>query len=133
MKWTEDKTVNVLMEHLKKKHWRIKDFCTGHKRGTDIVAENKCTKMHIEVKGARGSKDSHVTTRKHFSGGQIKTHFGVAIVKALSLKLANPTDRIVIAHPDDSDIRNAIGSMTSLLKDIGIEHFWVNENEFEVD
>ena len=132
-KWTEDKTVLTLNKHLNNVGWSIIDFCIGHKTGTDIIAEKKGTKMHIEVKGAKGSKNSHVTTRKHFSKGQIRTHFGVAIVKALSLKLENPNDRIVIAHPNDNTIRGEISKMTPLLKGLNIEHFWVNEDNFEID
>lgn len=82
----------------------------------------------IEVKGAKASDTAPTKKHDFFDSGQIKTHFGKAIVKALEDKYKNPEDEIAIAHPDDPDIRKAIGSLIPYLDSIGIRHFWVKEN-----
>jgi hypothetical protein len=60
---------------------------------------------------------------------QIKTHFGKALVKMLEEKARNPDASLGIAHPDDADIKWAIGGVTPLLKTLGIKHFWVSQHQ----
>lgn len=126
LKLTEDETINLLIQHLEKKQWNIDSCCLGQQRGCDIVALKDESKLLIEVKGARAGDNSPTKKRKHFDSGQIKTHFGKAIVKALDDMLLNPDSGIAIAHPDDIDIRKSIGKLTPLLKTLGIRHFWVS-------
>lgn len=72
--------------------------------------------------------NSPTKKRKHFDSGQIKTHFGKAIVKVLDDKHLNPDSTFAIAHPDDLEIRKSIGHLTPFLKTMGIQHFWVSRN-----
>lgn len=44
----------------------------------------------------------------------------------LEVKAKHPGVQLAIAHPDDSDIRKAIGPITSFLSELGIRHFWVS-------
>ena len=67
--------------------------------------------------------------REHFDSGQIKTHFGKALVKMLHEKSLNPKAKLAIAHPDDDDIKKAIGHIIPFLKSLGITHFWVSQNQ----
>lgn len=126
MKLTENETILLLIQYLKSKDWKIESYCLGQTRGCDIVAERKGEKMYIEVKGARADEKSPTKRREYFNSGQIKTHFGKAIVKILSDKYLNPSGNFAIAHPDDNDIKRAIGNLTPYLKDLKIKHFWVS-------
>lgn len=82
----------------------------------------------MEAKGAKASNISPTKRREYFNSGQIKTHFGKAIVKVLEEKLLNPKAILAIAHPDDSSIRKSIGHIIPFLKTLGIKHFWISSD-----
>ena len=126
IKLTEDETVHLLMTHLIKEGWVIDSHCLGQKRGCDITALKDKLKLLIEVKGAKAGEKSPTKKKDKFDSGQIKTHFGRALVKVLEDKLMNPDYIVAIAHPDDLEIRKAIGRITPALKNMGIKHFWVS-------
>lgn len=128
MKQTEDEIVIKLKQHLEEVGWNIDSFCLGQKQGNDIVASKSNTTLIIEAKGARAGDNSPTKKREHFDSGQIKTHFGKALVKVLEEKHINPKAKFAIAHPDDNDIRKSIGHLLPFLKTLGIKHFWVSEN-----
>lgn len=125
-KLTEDETVTFLADHLKQNGWTVDSFCLGQKHGCDIVASKSNSTLIVEVKGARAGDNSPTKKREHFDSGQIKTHFGKALVKVLDEKYLNPKNKFAIAHPDDKDIRRTIGHLTPFLKTLGIKHFWVS-------
>lgn len=125
-KLTEDETILILMKHLEADGWGIVSHCLGQTRGHDIVAHKLDSVLLIEVKGARASDNSPTKRRFYFDSGQIKTHFGKAIVKILDDKHLNPLANFAIAHPSDSMIRRAIGHLTPYLKSLEIQHFWVS-------
>jgi len=127
-KLTEDETIHLLMSHLKKDGWNIDSHCLGQTRGCDIMASKLGEKLMIEVKGAKAGNNSPTKKRKHFDSGQIKTHFGKAIVKILDDRHITPNSKFAIAHPDDTAIRKSIGHLTPELKLLGITHFWVSVN-----
>ena len=127
MKLTEDQVVQILKAHLESQGWDIGDrFCLGSKRGIDIEACKNGKTLMIEVKGAKASDTAPTKKRKHFDSGQIKTHFGKALVKVLHDKYLNQDSNFAIAHPDDADIRRAIGHLIPFLKALSIRHFWVS-------
>ncbi|WP_316805319.1 hypothetical protein [Pedobacter nototheniae] len=128
IKLTEDETVIILAEHLKQNGWIIESFCLGQTRGNDIVASKLNTTLVIEAKGARAGDKSPTKKREYFDCGQIKTHFGKALVKILDEKHRNPQNEFAIAHPDDKNIRKAIGHLKQFLKVLEIKHFWVSAN-----
>lgn len=128
MKLTEDEIVIILRSHLEKDGWNIESFCLGQERGIDIVASKSSVQLIVEAKGAKASDSSPTKIREHFDSGQIKTHFGKAIVKILEEKYKNPKSELAIAHPDDPDLRKTIGHLLPYLKKIGIKHFWVSAN-----
>jgi hypothetical protein len=129
MKLTENETILLLIPYLESKGWNIESHCLGQTKGCDIIAEKDGEKMYIEVKGAKADDKSPTKKREYFNSGQIKTHFGKAIVKILSDKHLNPVGNFAIAHPDDGDIKKAIGNLIPYLKDLNIKHFWVSKNE----
>lgn len=126
IKLTEDETVAILAEHLKQNGWIIESFCLAQSRGNDIVASKSNRTLIVEAKGARAGDKSPTKKREHFDCGQIKTHFGKALVKILDEKCRNPQNEFAIAHPDDRDIRKAIGHLKQFLKTLEIKHFWVS-------
>ena len=128
-KLTEDKTILLLIDHLKNSGWEIVSYCLGQQRGYDIVAVNATgRKLFVEAKGARASDDSPTKKRKYFNSGQIKDHFGKAIVKSLETQLDHPDDIAAIAHPYDSDILKHIGRTASHIGAMGIASFWVKSS-----
>ena len=127
-KLTEDETVELLMKHLENDGYNIISFCTGHQRGVDIVAERNNRQLLIEVKGARANHNSKIKKRPYFDSGQIKDHFGKAIVKSLEMKTDNPDCDIAIAHPDDELIKKHLDKSIRHLKKFEIIHFWVSKD-----
>ncbi|EAR16640.1 hypothetical protein [Robiginitalea biformata] len=127
-KLTEDRVIELLMPYLKSRDWKIESYCLGQKRGIDIVALKNGKKLVVETKGAKANDNSPTKKRKYFDSGQIKDHFGKAIVKSLETKNNFPESVVAIAQPLDEDIKRAIGGIIPNLNDIGIVHFWVKSN-----
>jgi len=127
-KLTEDETVELLINHLENDGYNIISFCIGHQRGTDIVAKKNKRKLLVEVKGARANHNSKIKKRPYFDSGQIKDHFGKAIVKVLELKSDNKNCDVAIAHPDDESIKKHLDKSIKHLKKLDIIHFWVSRN-----
>ena len=128
-KLTEDQTILLLIDHLKNSGWEILSYCLGQQRGYDIVAINSAgRKLFVEAKGAKASDSSPTKKRKYFNSGQIKDHFGKAIVKSLETQLDHPDDIAAIAHPYDSDILKHIGRTASHIGAMGIATFWVKSS-----
>lgn len=127
-KLTEDQTIQILMEYLVQDNWKIESHCLGQQRGYDIVASKNSEKMFVEVKGAKASDDSPTKKRKYFDSGQIKDHFGKAIVKSFETLNDQLNAIVAIAHPDDKQIRNCIGDNIQHINKLGIIHFWVGPN-----
>jgi len=131
-KLTEDEIVKLLMQHLISQSWTIESFCLGQQRGYDIVAIRSGKRLYIEAKGAKASDNSPTKKRKFFDSGQIKDHFGKALVKSLETRIKYPDALVAIAHPSDIDIRRTIGSTVVLLEKIGIMHFWVGRQSIQL-
>ena len=128
MKQTEDEIIIILLGYLERNGWAIESHCLGQTHGKDIVAVKSNTTLIIEAKGARAGDNSPTKKRDHFDSGQIKTHFGKALVKILDEKHINPKAKFGIAHPYDKDIKKSIGHLIPFLKNLGVKHFWVSAN-----
>jgi hypothetical protein len=128
MKQTENEIVEHLLIYFKQEGWVINSYCLGQTRGNDIEASMNSRKLIVEVKGAKADSKSPTKKREFFDSGQIKTHFGKAIVKILDEKHLNPTAEFAIAHPNDTDIREVIGHLIPFLKALGIKHLWVSSD-----
>lgn len=131
-KLTEDEIVELLMQHLVSQSWTIESFCLGQQRGYDIVATRSGKRLYVEAKGAKSSDNSPTKKRKFFDSGQIKDHFGKALVKSLETRIKYPNALVAIAHPEDEDIRRTIGGTIDLLEKIGIIHFWVGRQSIQL-
>lgn len=124
MKLTENDVVIFLSKYLENNGWEIKEKRLDQEHGIDIVAEKKGQILLVEAKGARANDNATNKKRKEFSKQQIKSHYGVAIIKVLELKNSNPQAIIAIAQPMD-DNEKTIGSITSEIEKLGIRHIWV--------
>lgn len=125
----EDHIIDVLMDWLEKDRWEIISYCKGKKRGIDILAKKGKHAFIIEAKGAKGNPGHNSTKRDKFDSGQIKTHFGMAILKVLGERKNYPGSQVAIAHPDDDYIRKIITPVIPDLKKIGIRFLWVDNND----
>ena len=124
---TENEVIEKLIAFLEKESWLVgENYCLGSKHGIDIKAEKAGKILIIEEKGAAASKDASNKAREYFDAGQIKTHFGKAIVQVLQYKAENPDCQYAIAHPDDELIKKHIGKLIPFLKHLNIIHFWVS-------
>jgi hypothetical protein len=128
-KMTENQTITNLIYSLENDGWFIESRCLNQERGTDVVARKKNKYLYIEAKGARANDNSKNKKRKYFNKGQIKTHFGVALIKIMELMQQDKKANYAIAQPNDEEIHNAIGHLLPYLKKLGIKHFWVNEDK----
>lgn len=128
-KLTEDEVVTILSKKLEKDGWIIKNQCFGQTKGNDIEAIREGYILIVEAKGARANDYSPTKKRSYFSSGQIKSHFGRAIVKIMSDIEKNPKNIYAIAHPDDELIRKTIGKLIPQLEKLNIKHFWVKNDD----
>jgi len=136
MKLTENETIDYLRIHLTNEGWKINnaDICFGQKQGIDLKATKDGKTMLVEVKGAVADSKSPTSKNKDkFDSGQIKTHFGMAIVKMLVEKNKDSKNILAIAHPDDEDIRRVIGNLIPYLKNLSIRHYWVSETKLNLE
>lgn len=131
MKLTENEVVISLKAFLERTGWEIQEFQLGHNHGHDIRAIKDGRTLIVEAKGAKANISAHNKKREKFDAGQIKDHFGKAIVKMLELKVKNPEALLAIAHPNDIDIRNNIESLIPFLSKLGIKHYWVDEENVD--
>ncbi len=130
MKLTENDVVNLLADFLKNTGWEIEKICLNNERGNDIEAKKNGQKLIVEAKGAKANDNAFTKKREKFDGGQIKDHFGKAIVKILEEKEKNKNSntKFAIAHPNDSDIKKHIGHLISYLNKLGITHYWIGKD-----
>lgn len=129
LKMTENEVIEKLIIYLEQEGWSVGDnYCFGSKHGIDIKAEKAGKILIIEAKGAAASKDAANRAREYFDAGQIKTHFGKAIVQLLQYKVENPDCQFAIAHPEDELIIKHLGKLIPFLKQLDIIHFWVSPN-----
>ena len=127
-KLTENEVIELLIKWLEDNNWEIKSYCLDNKRGNDIEAIRDGKTLIVEAKGAKANDNSKIKKRDFFSSGQIKTHFGKAIVKLLEEKVKYPDSLFAIASPYDKSIIKATAKIVPLLKGIDIIHIWVHKN-----
>lgn len=131
---TEDETVLALIQYLENDGWNIESYCTGHKRGEDIIATKNASRITVEVKGAKANLNSPIKKRDKFDSGQIKTHFGKAILKSYDSVISENETIVAIAHPNNDYVKSVIEKYIPIVNKSGIRHYWVNDDgTVEVD
>lgn len=126
-KLTEDEVVTILSQQLRNEGWKITNQCFGQTQGYDIEAIKDGVILIVEAKGAKSNDYSPTKKRDFFDSGQIKSHFGRALVKIMSEIYKNPNNLYAIAHPDDELIKKTIGSIIPQLEKLNIQHYWVKK------
>lgn len=122
----EDDVVNAVVELLEKRGWTIESVAYAHERGDDIVAAKGGVRLRVEVKGAGSSKSGTKRYGLPFTGNQVGSHVGVAVVRAL--RWASGGDyRAALAFPDNTHHRAQVDAITPALAKVGIGVFWVTE------
>lgn len=128
-KLTEDEVVSILSNKLEIDGWKIVSQCFGQTKGYDIEAFKNGKTLIIEAKGARSNDYSPTKKRDFFDSGQIKSHFGRALIKIMSEIEKNPNNIYAIAHPDDELIKKTIGKIIPQLENLNIKHYWVKRDD----
>lgn len=128
-KLTEDEVVRILSDKLQMEGWKIVNQCFGQTRGNDIEAVKDGRILIVEAKGAKSNDYSPTKKRESFDSGQIKTHFGKAMVKIMTEIEKNPNHLYAIAHPDDELIRKTIGKIIPQLEKLNIKHYWIKKDD----
>lgn len=128
---TEDFVVESLCKWLEKCNCKIISSCLGSTRGNDIEAAKDGKLLIVEAKGAKGNLST--TTRSKFDSGQIKTHFGKALVKVLEQRALNPSAQIAIAHPHDEYLMSVLATVRPEVSKLGIKMFWVKDEDEVVE
>lgn len=123
----EDDVVDAVCTYLEAGGWRIESRAHAHQHGDDIVAMRGDERCVVEAKGAGSSK---VGTRRYgsaFDRGQVKSHVGVAILRALGVASAG-TALSAVAFPDDRNHRDIAGRILPALAAAGVGVFWVDDD-----
>ena len=121
----EDFVVESVIKHLESNGFMIKEFAKARNHGIDVHAESDAAKILVEAKGAKGNPSNGPVTRSKFDIGQIRDHFGKAIVKVLELRNIHPQAELWIAHPDTADIRRIVDPLKAHLMALGVKCVYV--------
>lgn len=123
----EDDVVDAVVSLIMAKGWTIHSTAHADELGDDIDALKDGQRLLVEAKGAGSSK---VVTKRYgqlFTGNQVGSHIGVAVVRALrgaSSGIAYPA----LAFPDNRHHRDRIEAIAPALERLGIGIFWVSED-----
>jgi len=111
--------------------WKVLEKSLGRSRGLDIKAQNLKNSriLIVEAKGSKANPRARNRKRPKFDSGQIKDHFGKALVKVLEQRHMNPKATVAIAQPDDPYIRQCLQYATPETRGIGIRLFWVKSSK----
>ena len=110
----EDDVVDAVVELLKQHGWAIESVAHAHERGDDIVAAKGGLRLCVEAKGAGSSK---VGTKRYglpFTGNQVGSHVGVAVVRALRWASRGEV-RAALALPDNPHHRGQVDPISPSL------------------
>ena len=123
----EDHVVDAVCLHLEAQGWRIETRAHAHQHGDDIVAVRGAERLIVEAKGAGSSKEGTRRYGQAFNGGQVKTHVGVAVLRALGV-VSERTALAAVAFPADVNHRSVAGRVVPALAAAGVGVFWVDDD-----
>lgn len=124
---TEDMVTSAVCDYLRAEQWEIISRAMGRAPGIDVVAARQGTRIEIEAKGAGSSDPSTNNYGKSFTRGNVFTHVGEAVLKALRV-VASGRAHPAVALPDNRDHRSEIALVRPALQRLGIIVFWVTED-----
>jgi hypothetical protein len=120
----EDNVIDAVRELLNRNHWTIESIAYAHQKGDDIVAAKNGARLLVEAKGEGSSKAESRRYGQRFTGNQVGSHVGVAVVRALRW-VTQGIARPALAFPDNADHRARVDPITPALAQVGIGIFWV--------
>lgn len=123
----EDNVVDAVADLLRQHGWTIESVAHAHERGDDIVAAKGGVRLLVEAKGEGSSKIGSRRYGQPFTGNQVGSHVGVAVVRALrwaSLGVVRPA----LAFPDNPHHRGQIDPIAPALERVGVGVFWVTSD-----
>jgi hypothetical protein len=123
----EDDVVDAVVDSLSKHGWTIESVAHAHERGDDIVAAKRGVLLLVEAKGAGSSKPGTKRYGQPFTGNQVGSHVGVAVVRALRWASLGEV-RPALACPDNPHHRGQVDPIALALEKVGIGVFWVTED-----
>ena len=122
----EDEVVDAVVEHLEDNGWSISSIAHAHQHGDDIVAVKGESTLRVEAKGAGSSRLGTKRYGSAFTGNQVGSHIGVAVMRALAWVSAGE-GRAALALPDNQHHRSRLERVHVALRTVGIGVFWVDD------
>lgn len=123
----EDDVVDAVVSFIIARGWMIQSTAHADELGDDIDALKDGQRLLVEAKGAGSSKAITNRYGQLFTGNQVGSHIGVAVVRALrwaSSGIAHPA----LAFPDNRHHRDRVEAIAPALERLGIGIFWVSED-----
>lgn len=130
----ESHVVDAVCAELQARGYRICQRLQTHQKGDDIAAVKQGSatwRLYVEAKGGTSSRIGSKRYGKPFSGAQIRVHIAEALYKAatvLSKRREDAEVRAGIALPYTEQHRACVKSIQSVLRDLGIAVFWVQQD-----
>lgn len=125
----EDDVVDAVAGLLRQQGWTIESVAYAHQRGDDIVATKDGVRLLVEAKGEGSSKALSKRYGKPFTGNQVGSHVGVAVVRALRWASLGEA-RAALAFPDNPHHRRQVDPIAPALEQVGIGVFWVTAERY---
>lgn len=122
----EDHVVDAVCSHLESEGWIIESRAHAHQHGDDIVAVRGDDRLVVEAKGAGSSKEGTRRYGQAFDRGQVKSHVGVAVLRALGVA-SERTALSAVAFPSNPNHRDVAGRIVPALAAAGVGVFWVDD------
>lgn len=123
----EDDVVDAVADFIVAHGWTIDSTAHAHQRGDDIVARKDDQRLLVEAKGEGSSKAMTNRFGQLFTGNQVGSHIGVAVVRALRWA-SNGGALPALAFPDNPHHRHGVDAIAPALAVVGIGVFWVSED-----
>lgn len=123
----EDHVVDAVCAYLKADGWQIESLAHAHQHGDDIVAVRGDERLVVEAKGAGSSKEGTRRFGQLFNRGQVKSHVGVAVLRALGVA-SDGGALSAVALPDNEHHRQIAGRAARALARAGVGIFWVDDD-----
>jgi len=123
----EDAVVDAVTGFLVARGWRIEAVAHAHQRGDDIVAVRGDTRLIVEAKGEGSSKTGTKRFGNVFTGNQVNSHIGVAVLRALAI-VSRGGALAALALPDNAHHRQRIDAIAPALTRLRVGIFWVSES-----
>jgi len=123
---TENQIIEYVSQYFKNNGYKILDIRNTRETGIDLIGIHpKYGKCFVEAKGGTSSKKETNRYGKPFTLSQIKTHIGVALLKAFQIKQENINSNVFIALPYERNHIEICDSIKKCLAKVNISIIFV--------